>query len=857
MKSKLLLRITTSLLAVCMCISLAVTFVSCSDKPLEDTDKITDGETESGTITETQPNVDNDKDTGTDFDWDVPHTKIELSNENLEDKIAGSWVGQMVGVSWAASTEFKYKGTIIPENEVPVWTSEMVNNAFSQDDLYVEVPFMDAMKDHGIDATVDEIAPYFRDSDFALWHANYFGRLNLQMGIEPSMAGHYLNSYCADDIDWQIESDFLGNIYPGMMSMAGKRAFEIGHLINYGDGVYGGVFVSVMHSAAFVTDDLDAVIDAGIGAIPEGTKFRKVMDQVVKCYEKGMTWEECWSEIESAWGTDDKCPDCSGNIDAKLNAAYILIGLLWGEGDFEDSMVISMRCGQDSDCNPSSVAAVLGALYGLSGLPEKYVRGVNYSQKKFSYTDYTLQDCIDVNTELAREALTASGAVCNEGVWTVIAETEDVPVPFEQWPDDILTVYMDIVKNNNGVINITTKAVAPKGESASDIEYSFDMGDGVKVPSNVSSYKYLNAGVYTITCTAKLGEYTAKTSKTVDLSDLLGDRGFKITPTCSETSPWGAGSKDISVITDGYVPTSRNESAKIQYDTYKNGAMTDGWFALNFDHTVTVSKVLFTEGVNYHDGGWFKSTPTIEVLIDGVWKKVDTECSPKYVETNTLEAQGDPYETFVFTLKEEIACRGIRITGEAGGNKTYISCAELNVEVTHVENPTYEEIKTNSPTENAIILVSISNPSGEGNKNISVIADGVVPNVGNTDSMLQYDTYRGNNEPHEDYYGYIFREEWTVSEVVFTEGKHFHDGGWFKSGTLRLQLFIRGEWIDAEFTLTPDYPNGNAISNFGQSCESYTFKLTTPAKCSGIRIIGEAGGVHYFTSISELAVKTA
>lgn len=840
MRSKLFLRIITGFLAVCIG---AFTLVSCSDASLQDTDAITDSETDLHTDKNTAPNV--------------SHTEIELSDDNLKDKIAGSWVGQMVGVSWAASTEFLYKGTIIPENEVPVWTPEMVNHAFGQDDLYVEVPFMDAMKDNGIDATVDEIAPYFRDSDFALWHANYYGRLNLQAGIEPSMAGHYLNSYCADDIDWQIESDYLGNIYPGMMSEAGKRAFEIGHLMNYGDGVYGGVFISVMHAAAFTTDDLDTVIDMGIGAIPEGTKFRRVMDQVMDCYGKGMTWEQCWSEIERDWGTDDKCPDCGGNIDAKLNAAYILIGLLWGEGDFEKSMVISMRCGQDSDCNPSSVAAVLGTLYGLSALPEKYVSAVDYNGKKFSYTDYTLQDCIDVNTALAREALTASGTVCKENVWTINAETETVTVPFEQWPDDILTVYMNVAKNNNGVVSITTKAVAPKESSVSDVEYSFDMGDGVKIPSNISSYKYLRAGVYTITCTAKLGEHTAKTSVKVDLSGMSGDRGFKITPTCSETAPFGAGNKNISVITDGYIPSSRNESATVQYDTYRNGAVSNGWFALNFDHTVTVSKVLFTEGVNYHDGGWFKSTPTVEVLVDGVWKKAAAECSPAYVETNTQEAQGAPFETFVFTLTEAVTCRGVRITGEAGGNKTYISCAELDVEVTHVEDPTYEEIQTTSPTDNAIILVSITAPSGEGNKNISVIADGTVPDVGNTDSLLQYDTFRGDNKPHKDYYGYIFRKEWTVSEVVFTEGKHFHDGGWFKAGTLKLQLFVGEEWVDTEFTVTPDYPNGDTLASFGQSCESYTFKLSTPEKCNGIRVIGEAGGAKYFTSISELAVKTA
>ena len=47
------------------------------------------------------------------------------------------------------------------------------------------------------------------------------------------------------------------------------------------------------------------------------------------------------------------------NIDAKINAAYIAMGLLYGSGDIEDTCIISMRCGQDSDCNPSNALGIL------------------------------------------------------------------------------------------------------------------------------------------------------------------------------------------------------------------------------------------------------------------------------------------------------------------------------------------------------------------------------------------------------------------------------------------------------------------------------------------------------------------
>lgn len=66
---------------------------------------------------------------------------------------------------------------------MPVWKPQTINDAFGQDDLYVEIPFLDAMKEKGVDCDVNHIAKKFRDSQFGLWHANMMGRFNLKNGI--------------------------------------------------------------------------------------------------------------------------------------------------------------------------------------------------------------------------------------------------------------------------------------------------------------------------------------------------------------------------------------------------------------------------------------------------------------------------------------------------------------------------------------------------------------------------------------------------------------------------------------------------------------------------------------------------
>lgn len=81
---------------------------------------------------------------------------------------------------------------------------------FWQDDLYAEIPLMQALADHGVDCDVKTVGEYFRDTSFALFHANLAARINLRAGIDAPMSGHYLYNDHSDDIDWQIEADFVG-----------------------------------------------------------------------------------------------------------------------------------------------------------------------------------------------------------------------------------------------------------------------------------------------------------------------------------------------------------------------------------------------------------------------------------------------------------------------------------------------------------------------------------------------------------------------------------------------------------------------------------------------------------------------
>ena len=67
-------------------------------------------------------------------------------------------------------------------------------------------------------------------------------------------------------------------------------------------------------------------------------------------------------------------------------------------------------------------------------------------------------------------------------------------------------------------------------------------------------------------------------------------------------------------------------------------------------------------------------------------------------------------------------------------------------------------------------------------------------------------------------------------------------------------MLIDGEWKRVEFTMSPEYPNGDTVGDFGKGNEIYTMTLKTPVKCMGIRLAGIAGGTGGWIGVSELTV---
>ncbi len=150
------------------------------------------------------------------------------------------------------------------------------------------------------------------------------------------------------------------------------------------------------------------------------------------------------------------------------------------------------------------------------------------------------------------------------------------------------------------------------------------------------------------------------------------------------------------------------------------------------------------------------------------------------------------------------------------------------------------------------VIASVMKPLGGGSRDPETIRDGIYSSSRAGDSKLQFDTFDGGEGPQTEHIGYTFEDTFHFRRIVFEEGKHFHNGGWFANGSLGVEVRTNGVWKRVPSTVSPAYPKGDTRSAFGKPSETYTIALD--ASGDGIRLIGLAGGPKPFISVGELEV---
>lgn len=201
--------------------------------------------------------------------------------------------------------------------------------------------------------------------------------LNLKNGIQAPRSGsiEQNGTTTAEQIGGQIFIDTWGLVTPGNPDLAARLAEKAASVTHGGNGVYGGIFIAVCISYAFVEKDMVKILEKGLSYIPEDCEYAKIVKIVMEFHRAHPEKEElCWDLIHDNYGYD-KYPGVCHIIP---NTAVMIMALLYGEGDFDRTLTICNRCGWDTDCNVGNIATIMGVRGGLESIDyNKWRKPVN------------------------------------------------------------------------------------------------------------------------------------------------------------------------------------------------------------------------------------------------------------------------------------------------------------------------------------------------------------------------------------------------------------------------------------------------------------------------------------------------
>ena len=183
------------------------------------------------------------------------------------------------------------------------------------------------------------------------------------------------------------------------------------------------------------------MVEEGLKSIPADSSYAHVIRDVLAWHVAHPDdWRKTWRLLEDKWDRGDVCPEgalAPFNIDAKINGAYVALGLLYGNGDFAKTLEVATRSGQDSDCNPSSAAGVLGVILGYDKIPDEYRSGIPaLADTRFEFTRYSFSEIVASTLARAEKVVASAGGRVTPTEVAIPLQAPEAP-PLEQWDSGV------------------------------------------------------------------------------------------------------------------------------------------------------------------------------------------------------------------------------------------------------------------------------------------------------------------------------------------------------------------------------------------------------------------------------------
>lgn len=288
--------------------------------------------------------------------------ECDVNTEKFWDQTYAGWITQIIGAAYGTALE----GYITPQLEKMfgemdeyVRTPNTMN-----DDITYELAFLNAFEREGYGVSSRDIAAEWLALVPAGWSAEQIALDNIRLGIMPPESGQLHNPF-NEWIGAQMRGVICGMAAPGNAKLAAELAWKDGEVSHISNGIIGEVFNAMLAAMAYERNDVRGMLEEVIAGLPTDAEYTQIVRFALEQSKLHEDWRPAWKACEERVKTFNW-------IHTYPNAAAEVVALWYGDGDFEKTIVLSGKLGQDVDCNAAQILSVLGIMNGLAGVPEKW-----------------------------------------------------------------------------------------------------------------------------------------------------------------------------------------------------------------------------------------------------------------------------------------------------------------------------------------------------------------------------------------------------------------------------------------------------------------------------------------------------
>ncbi len=303
----------------------------------------------------------------------LPHDYAERVYAGVLGKIIGVYLGRPFE-GWTYERIMEELGEIdyYVNDRIP-WDHPLV---VTDDDIAGTFTFLRALPDYGnpVDLTPARIGQtwlnYIIENRTILWWGGmgnateHTAFLRLKSGVQAPASGSIgLNGkLIAEQIGAQIFIDGWAMVAPGNPELAADLAKRAASVSHDGEAIYAAMVLAAMEAQAFVEADINELIDCGVSYIPKDSVIYRMIADIREWHAAIPDWHGGRAKISALYNYENY----GGNCHMVPNHALIFLGLLYGDSDFDKSMLIVNTAGWDTDCNSGNLGCLLGLKDGLA-----------------------------------------------------------------------------------------------------------------------------------------------------------------------------------------------------------------------------------------------------------------------------------------------------------------------------------------------------------------------------------------------------------------------------------------------------------------------------------------------------------